>query len=414
MRRIALAASVALIIAATLVPFEALQTDRAPAVWCLVCEGLWLTDAISNIVLFIPLGVSLTLLGVAWTRIAALSLIASLCIEFLQSLGFPPGRSASLADVLTNALGGLVGVWLLRLSLLAWRNSPRAATQLSLMWAVSTALACGATSVALGARTHGRSDVRYTRSPLPFTPGFGWFGGLVDSASVNGFVTTHQGTGPVMVEASSEPSRVEMTVTARGRQEGTSLKPMVFVHRSDDTTAIAFIGERDLAAELVVTRRAWDWGLAMPSLTLPGAFATRTVDDARPIHFTATSSIDQLELAASAPHFSGQRTLWLTPLLGWAMIQTLITIDSPMAIVACVGWLALLVVPMAWWGARAGSRWWMVLGTTTACLVLFIATLPRITGVAPVAAGDWAILAGLLIAATLVSRWLLGKAPHQP
>ena len=68
MRRISLAASVALIVAVTLVPFDALQTDRAPATWCLVCDGLWLTDAISNIVLFVPLGVSLSLLGVTWTR----------------------------------------------------------------------------------------------------------------------------------------------------------------------------------------------------------------------------------------------------------------------------------------------------------------------------------------------------------
>ncbi len=414
MRRIALAASVALIIAATLVPFDALQTDRAPAVWCLACDGLWLTDAISNVVLFIPLGISLASCGLAWTRITALSLIASLCIEYAQSLGFPPSRSAAWADVLTNALGGLAGVWLLRLSVLAWRSSPRAAARLSLIWAVGAAFVCGATSAALGARTREQGDVRYAPSPLPFTPGFGWFGGLVDSASVNGFVMTHQGTGPVMVEASSEPSRVEMTVTARGRQDGTALKPMVFLHRADDTTAIAFVGERDLAAELVVTRRAWDWGLAMPSLTLPGAFATRTVDDSRPLQLTATSSTDRLELAATAVHFSGGRTLWLTPLLGWAMIQTLITIDSPFAIVACVGWLALLVVPMAWWGARAGSRWWMVLSTATACLVLCIATLPRVTGVAPVAVGDWAIIAALFIGATLLSRWLLNKAPHQP
>ena len=414
MRRIALAASVALIVAATLVPFAALQTDRAPAVWCLVCEGLWLTDAISNIVLFIPLGVSLALLGVTWTRITAISLIASLCIELLQSLGLPPSRSAALADVVTNVLGGLAGVWLLRVSLLAWRSSHRTAARLSLIWAVGAALVCVATSAALGPRTRGEGDVRYARSRLPFTPGFGWFGGLVDSAAVNGFVTTHDGTGPVMVVASSETSHVEMTVTTRGRQEGTALKPMLFVHRAGDSTAIAFVGERDLAAELVVTRRAWDWGLAMPSLTLQGAFATRTVDDSRPIHFTATSSIDRLELAATAAHFSGRRTLWLTPTLGWAMIQTLITIDSPVAIVARVGWLALLVVPMAWWGARAGPRWWVVLGTVTACLALCMATLPPITHVAPVAAGDWGIIAALCIGATLISRWLLDKASLLP
>ena len=415
MRRIALAASVALIVAATLVPFAALQADRAPAVWCLACEGLWLTDAISNVVLFIPLGVSLSLLGVTWTRITVLSLVASLCIEYLQSLGLPPSRSAALADVVTNGLGGLAGVWLLRAWSLAWRSSHRAAARLSLIWAVGAALVCGATSAALGSRTRGHGDVRYAHSPLPFTPGFGWFGGLADSAAVNGFVTTHDGTGPIMVVASSEPSRVAMTVTVRGRQAGTALKPMVFVHRAGDSTAIAFVGERDLAAELVVTRRAWDWGLAMPSLTLPGAFATRTLDDPRPIHFTATSSIDRLELAATAVHFNGHRTLWLTPTLGWAMIQTLITIDSPLAIVARVGWLALLMVPIAWWGARAGARWWVVLGTVVPCLVLVMATLPRITGVAPVVAHDWGIIAALFVGATLVSRWLLDRqTSHLP
>ena len=80
-----------------------------PPRWCLACGGLWLTDGISNVVLFAPFGLALGGLGVRWRGVLLLSAGFSLGVEYLQSIGVPPARSAAWADVVANAAGGLVG-----------------------------------------------------------------------------------------------------------------------------------------------------------------------------------------------------------------------------------------------------------------------------------------------------------------
>ena len=84
-----------------------------PPRWCLACGGLWLTDGISNVVLFAPFGLALGGLGVRWRGVLLLSAGFSLGVEYLQSIGVPPARSAAWADVVANAAGGLVGGWVL-------------------------------------------------------------------------------------------------------------------------------------------------------------------------------------------------------------------------------------------------------------------------------------------------------------
>ena len=49
------------IITATLLPFNPIVSSQIPPQWCLKCGGLWLTDAVSNVLLFVPFG-----LAAAW------------------------------------------------------------------------------------------------------------------------------------------------------------------------------------------------------------------------------------------------------------------------------------------------------------------------------------------------------------
>ncbi|QJR36231.1 VanZ family protein [Gemmatimonas groenlandica] len=100
---------------ATLAPMGAIPAGQIPPRWCLSCGGLWLTDGISNVVLFAPFGLALAILGVRWWVVLVLSAGFSLGVEYLQSIGVPPARSAAWADVVANGMGGLAGVWLLAL-----------------------------------------------------------------------------------------------------------------------------------------------------------------------------------------------------------------------------------------------------------------------------------------------------------
>ncbi len=396
--------SVALIIAATLVPFGALQSVRVPATWCLVCGELWLTDGISNVVLFAPFGIALSLLGVRWWRVAITAFAFSLFIEYMQSIGLPPARSAAWADVVANTLGGLAGVFVVQMRQRAVAPSPRLAARFTLVWSLGAIMVLALTSRALGFRD-GAVDVGvFTRSSYDHTPGMGWFDGVVDSASVDAYRTTQRGTGPVIVETTVEARTITMSAVLRGREEGNSLVPIVYVHKRGDTSAVTLIGERADAAELLVSRKAWDWGLAMPSLTLRDVFANRVVTDARVLRLSAIAAPDHLELHARSADFDGDRTMLLTPTLGWTMIQTLIKRDSMFAIVARAGWLITLVFPIGWFGAQCGARWKSVLGVAIGIVALSGSAMPRAFGVAPIAFGEWSAMAVLVLCAAILAR----------
>ncbi|HEY6609186.1 MAG TPA: VanZ family protein [Candidatus Limnocylindria bacterium] len=120
MRNLALAAAVAIIVIATLVPTSGRNepSDLNLVPFSNVLRALAgreslrfaIVELAANIVLFVPLGMALRWrfpsLGVM--RIALGALAISLVVEVLQGVtGF--GRSVSTTDLITNTLGGVVG-----------------------------------------------------------------------------------------------------------------------------------------------------------------------------------------------------------------------------------------------------------------------------------------------------------------
>jgi len=408
-----LAGSVVLILLATLAPYNAITAGQMPPRWCLACGGMWLTDGISNVVLFAPFGLALAMLGVRGWAVVVLSAGFSLGVEWLQSIGFPPSRSAAWADVVANGLGGLVGAWVLTLQ--GWLSpaSWRVAVRLAWGWAAGVVAVFALTSAALGPRSgdvarpwlDGAREARYAKSPFPRVPGQAWYGGLTDSVFVNGYATRHRGTGPVIVEVSREPAAVAMRAVLRGREIEPFLVPIAFLHVAGDSSAVAAVGEHDLDAKLVVTRRAWDWGLAMPVLRLPGVFAGRSVSDPRPVVLEAWSAPDTLRLSATSAAFSGTREMALTPVIGWALIQTVFTMGGTFELFAHLCWLAALMMPIGWWGIQAAARSGRVLGIAMLWLWVGAAAMPRLFGVAPIGGRDWVIMMALLAAGAGAGRY---------
>ena len=411
--RVALAASVVLIAVATLAPYGAIDVASMPPRWCLVCGGLWLTDGISNVVLFAPLGLALGVLGVRWWVVVVLSAGFSLGVEWLQSIGFPPARSAAWADVVANALGGLAGVWVLALRRWLFPASWRVAVRLAWGWAAGVVAVFALTSAALGPRSgdlerpwmDGAQVARYAPSPFPHVPGQAWYGGLTDSVSVNGYATTHRGTGPVIIAVSREPAAVAMRAVLRGREVERFVVPIAFLHVAGDSSAVAFVGEEDVAAKLVVTRRAWDWGLTMPTLRLNGVFAGRSATDPRPVVLEAWSAADTLRLSATSAAFTGSRAMPLTPVIGWSLIQTVFSIGGTFEFLAHICWLAALMMPIGWWGVQAAARSGRALGVAMLWLWVGAAAMPRVFGVAPIGARDWVIMMALLAAGAAAGRF---------
>ena len=69
-----------------------------------------LAELIQNLILFIPLGVSLTLARVLPGRVVAIGALLSFTVEFLQQ--YIPGRDPSVGDIVSNTISTALGVLL--------------------------------------------------------------------------------------------------------------------------------------------------------------------------------------------------------------------------------------------------------------------------------------------------------------
>ena len=433
-------------------PGNAIEAGSIPPSWCLRCGGLWLTDAVSNVLLFTPFGLALswclwrvvpTLKWPAvWVFAAGLSF--SLLIESLQSRGIPPGRSAALADVATNSVGTLFGFLLWRQSLRLLLLRGRAAAGMGLIWAMATALVLTLTSVALGPRTSLGSSAEavanplvLSRSELTHVPNNPWYEASNDSARVNGFLVKRGWGGPIIISASHESLHWRASSTVRGFDPLGSNIPLLFVHVEEDSSPMLMLSEHGRDAELAITRRAWDWGLAVPVLRLKGAFAGRSINDARPLVLEAEVTSARLILGAAsvaaggeavgvtgAAAGSGPVSLALVPTLGWAMLQTLVAPDSPRAGVVLLAWLLVLYAPLGWWATRAwlnqgsqrqalsGSAQRVVVAAVILAVVLALLpalVLPRVLGVAALPGSQWATMLMWLMVGALAGSLVSAK-----
>lgn len=407
----AVAVAVLLVLAATLLPGNAIEPDQAPPRWCLACGGLWVMDAVSNVLLFAPLGAALAGLRVRWPWALLMGAALSLTVETLQSLGIPPGRSAALADVVANTAGTAVGLLAVRWGPALVMAEGRAAVWLTAAWLAMVAGVITITTLALGPR---RADPepdpdRFHISRFEYSPGLGWYDGEPRQAVVNGHMFPHRGTGPVVIAVPAEPSSLTVEGTVLGRDTATNTRSFVYVHREDDTLAVAMLAQKGDDAVFSSTRRAWLWGLAMPGARLRGVFAGRTPDDPRPLRLIGHS--DRTQLMLTEPVTGTTNVVRLEPTMGWAMIQTLVNVHHPLAPAVLTAWLLTLFLPLGWWGTRSGRHApWVLGGVTIAVLALFPA-LQALSGVASLPALQWSVI-GLSIALGVLIDLATQRSPE--
>ncbi len=175
-------------------------TLRPGATW--VTHGwsfdLWagdtaLADLIANLLLFLPLGLSLTLAGVRPWRVVALGALLSCTVEFLQQ--WIPGRDPSVGDILCNTISTALGALLVARAPAWLFVSPRRSAWQARLTAIVAVLVWYGTG----------AMVRHTVPPMPYhivtTPDFEHYG-LYDGRIVN--ITP--GLGSLEVTAVAAPS----------------------------------------------------------------------------------------------------------------------------------------------------------------------------------------------------------------
>lgn len=99
------------------------------------CSTFALADALLNLLLFVPLGISLQWLGAGALRAVGLGFVVTFAVESAQ-LFLVPGRDASIGDLISNTLGCGFG-YLLAATARKWIHPSRArASRFSLIYSL--------------------------------------------------------------------------------------------------------------------------------------------------------------------------------------------------------------------------------------------------------------------------------------
>ena len=357
------------------------------SIWCLVCGELGMVDVALNLLLFLPFGLGLGLLGIHWPRALVVIALTTVGIEVLQ-LSLVTGRDASLSDLLTNAFGGASGTLLGY----RWRQVVFPAPRRSLIIAVLVAgiwLGIQAFTVFAFERTLPRS-VYYGQ----WAPDLGHlerFTGQVVSATLDSTLlpSTRLAESARVRDLLHHP-RAVLSVQAVTGQPTADLAP-IFSIFDDQQREIVLLGQdgRDLVYR-TRTRTAL-MGLRSPALQLAGVLPE---DVGTPLELRATYRRGHYFLETRIAGANHRRELALSASWGWTL---LLPFDH--AFGAEMPWLTMLWVggllfPLGYYAARGGL---VRIRFTFAMLILLIAGLvgvPALAGFSLLHPLEW--VAGLM------------------
>lgn len=408
--RAAVAAAVAafvVIAVATLTPAE--ETAISLTQLCVLCGSLGVQDFLDNILLFVPLGLTLRLAGVPRWRVVMVALLTTVTVEALQ-YRFVTGRDSSIGDVLSNVIGGALGVLLAE----RWRDlltpAARGARRLAIAGAAGWLGVLATTAWALAPSV---PDVAYRVQWLPEDPTLANYHGELLGASLGG-VPLPPGPLPERARAAlrAGAARLEARVTTGNARD--EFAPIVRV-RSADSSDLAAIGERGCDLEFHLWSRVSDLRMRGPSVTVPRVFPCGgAVDRARgePEGDTMVVSGERdgslIRVTALGRGRDASRTLPLTPTLGWSFFFPWTYPFGGTHWPLSALWVAGLLFPVAYWAGRARAR--RGPPALLAVVALGLGALPPIAGLATPGIGEWA--------ATLVggaAGWALGwRAAGRP
>ncbi len=351
-RLVTLWPTLAIVVAIVALTLRPIGSEVTPAFnWCIGCSEFGTLDLLYNIALFLPFGILLGRSGVGTVRALVLSAALSTTVELLQ-LMVVAGRDPSLADILTNSLGGAFGVPLARAPSLMRSASSRAWRFLGWSW---VALSCGVILFGAWVVSVDVPPSDYFVQWIPQREEYARFAGDLHAFQANGVDLP----AAARIPAGRFPDAFfagEIDVSAR-------LTPR------ERNTGIAYIarlaleyGEFLMVARqgnaLVVRYRANapKVGMRSPAYALAGAFSG---DPRVDLEVRAVKLGDNISLHATRSNGAGapsrSRHQRITAARFWA---ALLPFDRGFGVTGVLGdvvWVALLVAPAAYAAARMHS-----------------------------------------------------------
>lgn len=321
---------------------------------CLVCGELGGTDVILNILLYMPLGIGLTLSGLPKGRALLMVVLLTVTVETLQ-LGVIPGRNASISDVLTNSSGGLAGIALGR----HWRSliRPGAALSMTLLCAASV-LAIAVTVVGAWGVQPLLPQAQYEALWAPDLPHIELFTGHVLAARLNGLPVSNQTKfASSSVRASLVERGIQLEASTTTDRPTYGLAP-IFCLSAPTTPLVAVIGQDGHSLVFRINLRSSSLKMRTPVASL--AFFSGSLGKAGP-----TSSHDTVLVAGGIQHDAlwvvgrrGERasdaTLRLSPFIAWMFILPWDFHATRFVAALSLLWVCAVFFPVGFFAGAAG------------------------------------------------------------
>lgn len=320
---------------------------------CLACGSFGGVNAILNVFLFVPLGLGLALSGYPGKRAVLIIFALSAMIEVTQLA--IPGRYSTIGDVLTNTIGGAVGFAASRYARVWLLPSPRIATSFFVGWCAFWLSVQAASGFAF---TPSVPDSRYYYGQLARKLGhFAVFRGRVLGASIDGVSITDSR----LSDADSVGHRlrgggtVAVTVVSGGLTN--DIAPIVRVADAEERE-IALLAQDGQELLFGVRTGAAILRLRAPLFAVAGVFPSTATkgnsSSADTIRLSGSYNVREARLTARTGSAGQYRRLPVGASLGWTLVlpfQWLIE-DTRAELIFSWIWMAGLMVPLGYWGAR--------------------------------------------------------------
>lgn len=388
----------------TLGPEASPAADALRRPWCLWCDAFALRDFLLNVLLFLPLGTGLGMMRVRVPIALMILITLTVGIEAAQ-LVLLEGRHANVRDVIANAIGGTIGLWIgWRWRLLvkphprrAWRFAGAAriawvAIHLLTGWLLRPAGVDSAAGVIVGTHVGGYSD--FGGRVLRWNLATGGRKQASDSAGVS-ITPAVAVVATAIIDAGPRSEAMTPFITA---VDSAGAFPFMLALREDDVL-------------LSVRTRADIARLRSPAFRYPDAVRPwyrmmRPPGNILRITATRTSAqASALVETASGTRFGGDIPIRTTQ--GWTLLWPGRVELAPGSRAGSALWCFVLLLPLGYWTAMTNRHrrmmGWSLAGVATGSglivgPLLFAQAYPAWLDVASAAAG---LLAGALLSVVI-------------
>jgi hypothetical protein len=370
-----------------------------------MCGTFGTADFIANVILFVPLGAAMRLAGVRRRKAWLITLGLAIGIETAQDW-FVSGRESSLSDLISNPLGGALGIALADCRRLLIAPGARLATWM----ARAAALGLVAFTVCIAWTLHlsiPRTGAYWTQvgSTLPqFVP----FEGPILAATIDGHPVLNGRVDSATTAAIRAALRSSIaTVEARAVPQASSdrLAPLITIYDQWKDEILVLGCRRGGVVFRARTRTETLRVHPVSFETVDGcAVGDTTTITAQPLGHGG-----RVQLGATQHGRRTISTIGTGVWLGWRLLVPDDGWWSDLAPLFTFLWMAMLFAPIAYWSARADRERAGASGGTAlaivAVLALILAAIPMIAGSTPAPLSAWLGASGGVVLGWIGAQW---------